>query len=948
MKESVHHSGCTSPSKILRFCVFAVALLSWHSAQAVSLPYYDGFSYSEGRLNDVGSPNWFAGSTGYEISVSNSATLTAPAGFPPETGKGVRRAPSGSARRSVIQYTSMPAVDGNTVHVSFLLNVQTPPDAVQLLGYLEYVASSDSAPQCGIFLDSGPKVGVGKNSSSPGFTMATNLGAGTHLVVVRYTFQAGNDRVDLWVDPASGYYGAGTAPDSLGSYTGGSDPVSLDYFQFYAPGNSSGGIEFTDEVRLGTTWADVVPSSGSLVGVKLGFTSQPTDAQVNTTMNPVVVQVQTSGGGSVPSNNVPITLTLSSGSGTLSGTTTRNTDATGKATFNDLSIDTVGTGKQLTASASGIGAGLTNATSSSFAITLEPPLPPGTPVITSSQMKPGGFALGGENGTPNALYNVLASPDADLPLADWIAAKYAHFNSSGHFACTNPVSPALPIQFYRLIGDVSNTKTVPPSITQSPANQTVASGSTVILTVTATGPLLQYLWYFNGSPIAGATNATLTLDNVQASQAGDYHVIVANGAGSVTSGTATLRVGNYAPTITSQPQDQTNTVGGTAILAVVADGTIPLGYQWYHITALPNTTNAQLTLSNLTTNDAGGYYVVVTNAFGSTNSATATLTVNPIPTAPVNTNMVGFAAYAGVTGGAGGSEVTASDYTAFRDYCRQAGPLIIHVQGALVANENYTYVDQPNKTIIGDGTNAALYGDLRLNATNIIVQNMYFVATNHSDADGITIDTSSHGTGKYIWVDHCTFYDCKDGSLDITKGTDYITVSWCKFYYSTRHSPSHEYVNLIASSDDDDGSQYHVTFHHNWYGTYSLERMPSVRFGRVHVFNNYYDCIGNNYCVRTRINAQVLVENNYFIGVQNPWERYVTSGSAGLLYASGNITNSCIWNPSWTGGVVLIPGTDTLSDLNPPPYSYTLDAVVDVPYYVQTYAGSGKYPYVAP
>jgi pectate lyase len=173
-----------------------------------------------------------------------------------------------------------------------------------------------------------------------------------------------------------------------------------------------------------------------------------------------------------------------------------------------------------------------------------------------------------------------------------------------------------------------------------------------------------------------------------------------------------------------------------------------------------------------------------------------------------------------------------------------------------------------------------------------------------------------------------------------------VTVSWCKFSYAGHHA--HEYVNLIGSSDSDNDSQFHVTFHHNWYAEFCSERMPSVRFGRVHVFNNYYSCSGNNYCVRTRINAQVLVENNYYIGVQNPWERFVTSGNPGLLRASGNITNNCTFIAGWTSGVVLVPGTDTLSDLNPPPYSYTLDDAAVVPFYVQNYAGSGKYPYVAP
>ena len=182
-----------------------------------------------------------------------------------------------------------------------------------------------------------------------------------------------------------------------------------------------------------------------------------------------------------------------------------------------------------------------------------------------------------------------------------------------------------------------------------------------------------------------------------------------------------------------------------------------------------------------------------------------------------------------------------------------------------------------------------------------------------------------------------------------TKGADFITVSWCKFSYAfvPIGTVDHEFVNLIGSSDSDSGTSFHVTFHHNWWGAYCRERMPSVRFGRVHVFNNYYDCVNNNYCVRTRINAEVLVENNYFIGGQNPWERYVTSGTAGKLFASGNITNNCTFVNGWVTGAAVIPGTDTLgADLNPPPYAYPLETALKVPYYVQTSSGNGKYPYV--
>src|SRR5262249_13001611 len=93
----------------------ALALLSSAQVHAtVTLPYYEGFAYTEGNLNAQGGPNWFVGngSTTFEIAVSNSAALAAPAGMPAATGKGIRRAPSGTSRRCVLQYTSVPAVDG--------------------------------------------------------------------------------------------------------------------------------------------------------------------------------------------------------------------------------------------------------------------------------------------------------------------------------------------------------------------------------------------------------------------------------------------------------------------------------------------------------------------------------------------------------------------------------------------------------------------------------------------------------------------------------------------------------------------------------------------------------------------------------------------------------------------------------------------------------------------
>ena len=94
------------------------------------------------------------------------------------------------------------------------------------------------------------------------------------------------------------------------------------------------------------------------------------------------------------------------------------------------------------------------------------------------------------------------------------------------------------------------------------------------------------------------------------------------------------------------------------------------------------------------------------------------------------------------------------------------------VDGILVPNESYCYIEGYDKTIIGVGTNSGLAGyGFRVGGTNIIIANLTFASTN-SNADGVTIDNSSHGTGRNVWVDHCTFYDCTDGSVDVTKGAE--------------------------------------------------------------------------------------------------------------------------------------------------------------------------------
>jgi pectate lyase len=285
----------------------------------------------------------------------------------------------------------------------------------------------------------------------------------------------------------------------------------------------------------------------------------------------------------------------------------------------------------------------------------------------------------------------------------------------------------------------------------------------------------------------------------------------------------------------------------------------------------------------------------------------------------------------GVKGGADGNTVTATTASDFKRYAESCAGCVIRLSGAIDLEPVGGKIRiKPNKTITGSDPNTVITGNLAFDkdcpVSNVIIRNLNITNPGgFGGGDGITINAVSK-----IFITNCTVYDCKDGCIDITGRADYITVSWCKFFY-TDPTYSHRFVNLIGSGDRavDDMDKLHVTFHHNWWSGLCNERMPSVRFGRVHVYNNYYNCPGNNYCIRARLYSQCLIENNYFDNVDDPYYVLVTSGEKGKIRASGNFFRNC------TGRID--PSEDIVFK---PPYPYTLDRASDVKRIIMRRAGN--------
>lgn len=262
-----------------------------------------------------------------------------------------------------------------------------------------------------------------------------------------------------------------------------------------------------------------------------------------------------------------------------------------------------------------------------------PPVIVGPLTITNVQLLTAAIVLSGLGGSNNGSYYVLSGTDPMGSMTNWDVVATNSFDAAGRFLATTPAPPGAPQQFYRLFtGALPSPPAIPPSITTQPTNQTVLAGRTVSFIAAADGTTpLRWQWRRDpNTPIAGATNSTLVLTNVQNADAGVYFAVVTNSGGGATSTVATLTVLS-PPSFTTQPVSQTVTLGSNATFTAAASGTAPLVYQWYlnTNTLLAGKIGTSLTLTNVQITNAGTYSVVATNNYGAATSSVAVLTVAP-------------------------------------------------------------------------------------------------------------------------------------------------------------------------------------------------------------------------------------------------------------------------------------------------------------------------------
>lgn len=173
-----------------------------------------------------------------------------------------------------------------------------------------------------------------------------------------------------------------------------------------------------------------------------------------------------------------------------------------------------------------------------------------------------------------------------------------------------------------------------PYFTVNPVGATLVAGTSRTFTGQANGSQpINYQWQRNGTNLLGATTTSLALTGLTIADSGAYTLLASNIAGVSTSAVAQLTIYQNA-TLFSALSNQVVQVGDTAMLAVSADGTQPLSYQWQFNGQSITATNPILVLTNIQLAQSGFYRVTVTNQYGSA-SSTSRVSVLSAPSAVV-------------------------------------------------------------------------------------------------------------------------------------------------------------------------------------------------------------------------------------------------------------------------------------------------------------------------
>ncbi|XP_042448012.1 probable pectate lyase 4 isoform X2 [Zingiber officinale] len=258
-----------------------------------------------------------------------------------------------------------------------------------------------------------------------------------------------------------------------------------------------------------------------------------------------------------------------------------------------------------------------------------------------------------------------------------------------------------------------------------------------------------------------------------------------------------------------------------------------------------------------------------------------------------------------------------------REGCRSHKPLwiVFEVSGTIHLS-SFLRVSS-YKTIDGRGQKVKVTGKgLQLKACeHVIVCNLEFEGGRGHDVDAIQIKPES----RHIWIDRCSFRDYTDGLIDITCESTDITISRC-------HFSEHNKTILIGGNSCNIADRcIGVTIHHCFFdGT--RQRHPRVRFGKVHLYNNYTRNWGI-YAVCASVESQILSQCNiYEAGEKKTVFKYLTEkagdkeeGASGSVRSVGDL----FLNGAKPCLIVVDDGADNVFEAHECYEAWTMEAASD-------------------
>ena len=264
---------------------------------------------------------------------------------------------------------------------------------------------------------------------------------------------------------------------------------------------------------------------------------------------------------------------------------------------------------------------------------------------------------------------------------------------------------------------------------------------------------------------------------------------------------------------------------------------------------------------------------------------------------------IGWGAMSGfeVTGGEGGEEVIVTSEAEFEEAITRKNPitqerdvpLIIYVKGEIEFTQMHTW-HVKNKTVLGL-PGSRIYSKQRTKKNSGILK---FSGSSNGACENIILrNLTIQGAGAYdvngddallfqgvqrVWVDHCTIGDGVDSSFDCNHDSDYICVSWCHMIYKIppmaggSETDDHRFCSTWGASDKQTESENHLntTFVNCWWDEGVMERAPRVRFGKVHIVNNYYTSTNNHYSIGYGYKSNIYAEKCWFADKVTPTKDY--------------------------------------------------------------------------